>query len=443
MVPRLVVSAATSGAGKTTIAFGLMAALRARGLAVAPFKVGPDYIDPGYHAVATGRPGRNLDPWLVSEHRVAPLFAHGAAASDVAVVEGVMGLYDGRLGVTLGRRGFGSTAHVARLLAAPVVVVIDASHASRTAAAVAHGLATHPEAPRVAGVILNRAGSPRATAETADALAQVGLPLLGTLPAVEGLQVRSRHLGLVPAAEGAARAAAAVAAASDLVAAHVDLDALLALARTAPALDAAPWDPAAEVTPVPGRPRVAIAAGRAFTFRYAETTELLAAAGCEVVEFDPLVDPALPPDTHALYLGGGFPELHADALAANGPLRAAVADAVASGLPTYAECAGLLYLCRTLDGRPMAGALPLDAAMSDRLTLEYDEHTPRADSLVVRAGEPYRYHAFHRTAVTPADGEPHLAATLHAGYHHIHWAGQPTHAQRFAAAAARRAGGTP
>ena len=432
-LPRLVVAAAHSGAGKTTVAFGLMAALRARGLTVAPFKVGPDYIDPGYHALATGRPGRNLDPWLCGEHRIVPLFVHGAADADVSLVEGVMGLLDGRIGLTDGRRGFGSTAHVARLLDAPTVLVVDAAHTARTAAAVAHGLATHPDAPRVGGVILNRTGSPRALAEVTDALAQVGLPLLGTIPRTDALVVPSRHLGLVPAAERG-QAQAVVAAAARVVADHVDLDAVLAVARSAAPLAAEPWRP--HVTPVPGRPRVAVAGGRAFTFRYAETTELLTAAGCEVVEFDPLTDPALPDDTAALYLGGGFPEVYAEQLAGNASLRADVAAALASGLPTYAECAGLLYLCRTLDGLPMAGALPLDARMSARLTLQYDTHTPSGDSVVARAGEPYRFHAFHRTVVDPADGEPHLGASVHASYHHVHWAGYPALAQRFAEAAA-------
>lgn len=435
VIPRLVLAAAASGSGKTTVSFGLMAALRARALTVAPFKVGPDYIDPGYHTLATGRPGRNLDPWLTGEHRIGPLLAHGATGADVAVVEGVMGLFDGKLGAVDGRRGFGSTAHVARLTESPVVLVLDAAHSSRTLAAVAHGLATHPDAPRVAGVILNRIGSARALAEATDALAQVRLPFLGALPRSASLVVPSRHLGLVPAAESAV-AAEVVETAARLVTDHLDLDALLTVARSAPPWSGPAWDPQAEVTPVPGRPRIAVAAGRAFTFRYAETTELLAAAGCEVVPFDPLVDPDLPANTHALYLGGGFPEVFAGDLASNVPLRTAVARRVRAGLPTYAECAGLLYLCRTLDGHPMAGVLPLAARMSDALTLGYGATTPPGDSLVARAGETYHHHEFHRTVVEPAEAHPHLSATIHAGYHHVHWAGHPAWAQRFAETAA-------
>lgn len=235
-----------------------MAALRDRGLAVSPHKVGPDYIDPGFHALATGRPGRNLDPWLCSEELVAPLLLHGARGADVAVIEGVMGLFDGRIGA----RGFGSTAHVARLVSAPVVLVVNAASTSRTAAAVVAGLAGFDPAIRVAGVILNRVGSPRHEAEIRDALAETGVPCLGVLPRVKDLSTPSRHLGLVPAAERD-EAAGVIAQAARLVATHIDLDAVLDVARSAPGLDAEPWDPAAVVIPVAGRPRIAVAGGRA------------------------------------------------------------------------------------------------------------------------------------------------------------------------------------
>ena len=450
MVARLMIGAPNSSSGKTTISVGLMAALRARGLVVAPFKVGPDYIDPGYHALATGLPGRNLDPWLCGAERIAGLLNHGARNARLAVVEGVMGLFDGRLGLTDGRAGFGSTAHVAELIDAPVLLVLDASGVSRTLAATAHGLATHPAAPRVGGVILNRVSSVRAGDELRAACAEVSLPVLGLVPRSADLVVPSRHLGLVPAAERDS-AQAVVAAAAALVADSVDLDAVLALADSAGPLPAEPWRPEAEVRPVRGRPRVAIAGGRAFTFRYAETTELLAAAGCEVVEFDPLGAERLPAGTQALYLGGGFPEIYAAGLAANRPLLAEVRAAIAAGLPTVAECAGLLYLCRSLDGTELVAALPLDAAMGPRLTLGYRDLRAAADTVITRAGESYRSHEFHRTQVTPipqaspdwraawrfADQLEGLgSANLLASYQHLHWAGAPHLAQRFAAAAA-------
>jgi cobyrinic acid a,c-diamide synthase len=447
--PRLVLAAPSSSSGKTTISIGLMAALSARGLGVAPFKVGPDYIDPGYHQLATGRPGRNLDAWLCGTELIAPLFAHGAQGSDLGVVEGVMGLYDGRLGQTEGRRGFGSTAHVAELLAAPVVLVADARGVSRTLAATCLGLAKHPQAPRVAGVILNRVGSQRAVTELRDAFTEVGIQVLGAVPRTAEVHVPSRHLGLVPAAERD-QAEAVVRTAAELVNRHVDLDAVLEIAQQAKPLGVDPWVP--QVEQVEGRPRVAVAAGRAFTFRYAETTELLSAAGCEVVEFDPLCDAQLPAGSAALYLGGGFPEVHAEELAANRPLLADIRAGVEAGLPTVAECAGLLYLCRSLDGMDMANVLPLDAQMSARLTLGYRSLRVPADSVITKPDEAYRSHEFHRTTTMPSTGTPAGALSpafrsengldglagpsLLASYQHIHWAGYPQLAQRFAQAAA-------
>ena len=457
-LPRLLIAAPSTGAGKTTIATGLMAALRARGLAVSGHKVGPDYIDPGYHALATGRPGRNLDPHLVGEHRIVPLLLHGARDADVAVIEGVMGLHDGRIGGD----GFASSGHVARLTSTPVVLVLDVARASRSVAAVAAGVAGFDPGVRVAGVVLNRAGSDRNVTEIRRALEGTGLPVLGVLPRDERLAAPSRHLGLVPAAERT-ESARTIDLLGEQVAARLDLDALLAVAAAAPGLDGVPWDPVDEVRAAgaggatgangvagpagAGRPVVAMAGGRAFTFRYAETEELLRAAGCEVVTFDPLTDAALPPGTRGVYLGGGFPEVYAAELARNRPLLAELRDAVGDGVPTVAECAGLLYLADSLDGVPMAGALPSNhgvrAAMSPSLTLRYPEAAATADSLLGRAGEGVTGHEFHRTRTDPVAGDRpawtiHGAATgfagdsWHASYLHVHWAGYPALAQRFA-----------
>lgn len=440
---RLVVAAPSTGQGKTTIATGLMAAMRARGLEVSGHKVGPDYIDPGYHAVATGRPGRNLDPHQVGEERIAPLLLHGARGADVAVVEGVMGLHDGRLGTD----GFASTAHVAALTRTPVVLVVDIARMSRSVGALVAGMAAYDPAVEVVGVVLNRAGSARNVEEVRRSL---HLPVLGVVPREESLATPSRHLGLVPAAE-CDEAATLVARLGEHVARHVDLDAVLEVARAAPDLDATPWDPAREMTPVPGGPVVAVAGGRAFTFAYAETEELLAAAGCRVVRFDPLTDPALPDGTQALLLGGGFPEVHVGELARNTALLAQVREAVGAGLPTVAECAGMLYLLDSLDDVPMAGVIGTSAAMSERLVLRYPVARAVGDSLLTRAGEEVRGHEFHRTALTRAargwtpawevDRELIGVAspTLHASYLHVHWAGHPHLAQRFAGAAAAAA----
>ncbi|QKW40681.1 cobyrinate a,c-diamide synthase [Actinomadura sp. NAK00032] len=436
----MVVAAPSSGSGKTTVATGLMAALRARGLAVSPHKVGPDYIDPGYHALAAGRPGRNLDPWLVGEERVAPLFRHGAAGCDVAVVEGVMGLFDGR-----GDTGFASTAHVAELLAAPVVLVVDAARQSRSVAALVHGFATFEPGVRVAGVVLNRVGSDRHEELCRGALESAGVPVLGAIRRDDAVVNPSRHLGLIPAAERGAEAVRAVERLGELVARSCDVDALVRLAGTAPPLPGPVWDPAGEVEPVAGRPVVAVAGGPAFTFSYREHVELLRAAGADVAVFDPLRDPALPDGTAGLVIGGGFPEVHAAELAANAPMLAAVA---AFGGPVAAECAGLLYLCEELDGRAMCGLVPGRARMTPRLTLGYREAVAVGSSLLTRPGERFHGHEFHRTVLT-GGGEPLFrwrdgtgtgadgfgGDRITASYLHLHWAGCPEAAQRLVSSA--------
>jgi len=468
-IPRLVVAAPASGHGKTTVATGLMAALAARGLAVSGHKVGPDYIDPGYHALATGRPARNLDPVLCGADTIAPLFAHGAAGADVAVIEGVMGLFDGR-----GATADGSTAHVAHLLGAPVVLVVDAAAQGRSVAALVSGFASFDPGLRLAGVILNRAGSARHEEILRDALAGIGMPVLGALRRDEGIAAPSRHLGLVPAAEREGAARRAVGRLAALVAGAVDLDAVVTLARQADTRSALPWDPVTAlansatggVTMTSGgiearqardhdweegssamRPVVAVAGGAAFTFCYTETMELLTAAGADVVTVDPLRDEALPPGTGALVLGGGFPEVHAGELSANEPLRTDVARLAGSGAPVVAECAGLLYLARELDGLPMCGVVDATAAMTPRLTLGYRDAVAAGPSVLAPAGTPVRGHEFHRTTVVPGSPaapawtfggreEGFVRAGVHASYLHLHWAGYPGVARRVVAAAA-------
>lgn len=451
-LPRLVIAAAASSSGKTTIATGLMAALTHRGRWVAGFKVGPDFIDPGYHALATGRPGRNLDPVLTSEDLVPSLLLHGAtnpAPADLAIIEGVMGLFDGRLGTG----GFGSTAHVARLVNAPVLLVVDAAGSSRTAAAVALGLRGFDSAVRIAGVIVNRVASPGHGRELQAVFDAAGMPVLGLVSRSAGIAAPSRHLGLVPAAERL-ESAVTVDTLAEHLADCVDLDAVQALAASAPSLDATAWRPEGVVQPAAGAPLIGLLAGRAFTFRYAETEELLRAAGCRVVEIDPLVDTTLPAGIAGLYAGGGFPEVHAVDLSANSALRAEIAAAIADGLPTVAECAGQLYLGRHLDGHPMVGALPASARMTPRLTLGYRQAVAPADTLLTEAGTTVTGHEFHRTRTSPAHGSSAAWAwdqradgfssdpagrgtpSLHSSYLHTHWAGHPGIAQRFAQAAA-------
>jgi cobyrinic acid a,c-diamide synthase len=448
-LPRLVIAAPASGHGKTTVATGLMGALSATDLKVAGFKAGPDYIDPGYHTLATGRPGRNLDPYLCGEEQVAPLLLHGAQTpepADVAIIEGVMGLFDGQIGA----EGFASTAHVASLVRAPVIMVLDTSHMSRTAAAIVHGLNTFDPNIRLSGVIINKSGSDRHAAEIIAALHATDIEVLGVLPRDAGIEIPSRHLGLVPAAERV-EAAEAVSQLARRISDHVALDSIMSIAQAAPALEAEPWSADQHVRPPSeARPVVAIAAGRAFSFRYAETDELLRAAGCEPVIFDPASDEQLPVGTAGLYLGGGFPEMHATELSANDALRHQIRAAIEDGMPTVAECAGLLYLCRSLDGVPMVGAVKAAAIMTKRLTLSYRTVIADRDHLLARGGTQVTGHEFHRTTVEPShgpaaawllDGEPIGFSldpadtgheTLHASYLHLHWAGYPELAQRFA-----------
>ncbi|GGT11474.1 hydrogenobyrinate a,c-diamide synthase [Streptomyces chromofuscus] len=484
-MPRLVIAAPASGSGKTTVATGLMAALAARGLAVSAHKVGPDYIDPGYHALATGRVGRNLDAYLCGPELIGPLFAHGARGCDVAVVEGVMGLYDG----AAGQGELASTAQVAKVLRAPVVLVVDASSQSRSVAALVHGFVSWDPEVRVGGVILNKVASDRHEELLREALESVGVPVLGVLRRAPQVDTPSRHLGLVPVAERRGAAVEAVAAMASQVREGCDVEGLLGLARTAGALSCAAWDagealvsspPPPLPVPVPGRTapshppegsapwtpdrperarprtpdglmgagarvRVAVAGGAAFTFSYAEHAELLAAAGAEVVVFDPLRDEELPEGTDGLVVGGGFPEVYAGELSANEPLRKAVAALAETGAPVAAECAGLLYLCRELDGRPMCGVLDAVARMSERLTLGYRDAVTVSDSVLAGVGTRMRGHEFHRTVVEPGAGaapawgvraprprvEGFVQRGVHASYLHTHWASAPGVARRF------------
>jgi cobyrinic acid a,c-diamide synthase len=466
-VPRVVIAAPGSGHGKTSVATGLLGALRQRGLKVSPHKVGPDYIDPGYHALAAGRPGRNLDPWLVGEERIAPMFAWGARTpepADVAVIEGVMGLFDG----VAGQGDFASTAHVARLLNAPVVLVVDSRGVSSSAAALLHGFTTWDPGTRVGGVIFNKAGSPRHEELLREAADAAGVPVLGVLRRQDQLTVPSRHLGLIPAAELGGPAAGVVAALARVVAASVDLDAVLRLARTAGPLPEARQDQAPErERPALPRPRIAIAGGPAFTFGYAEHPELLTAAGAEVVTFDPVRDEELPAAVDGLVIGGGFPEEHAEALSANEPLRARVAALARAGAPVMAECAGLLYLARSIDGHPMCGVLDADAVMTGRLTLGYRDAVAAVTSPLAPAGARVHGHEFHRTVIQAAEPrgpgpaasawhwrqpggpvtEGFVQGRVHASYLHTHWNGVPGAAGRITAAAreyrqARQSGGT-
>jgi len=392
--PGFVLAAPNSGTGKTSVAAGLCAALRATGRRIRAFKVGPDYLDPTYLACATGETAYNLDEVLVSPEYVAARYALSSEGRDLAVVEGVMGLYDG------GPGGVGSTARVASLLGLPVVLVVDARAGAQTVAAVAHGMASFPGAPAVAGVLANRVAGEDHRESIREALARVGLPLLGALPRLEG-SFPSRHLGLIPAEEAAAREGIGCLAAA--LRAGCDLEALARAARPPRFSGALP--------PLPeplGRPvRLAVARDPAASFFYPDQIELFRRLGAEVRFFSPLADGALPEGTEAVYLPGGYPEEHAAALSENRGMLDALRGAAAAGIPIFAECGGLMLLSRGVGEReggrtfPLAGLLDLDCRMGDRLArFGYVEVLARRDSLLFRRGETARGHEFHYSSAS-------------------------------------------
>ena len=479
MIPRVVVAGTSSGAGKTSVACGLIAALRSRGHVVQGFKVGPDYIDPSYHALASGRPGRNLDAFLSGPGLIAPLFLHGSAEADVAVIEGVMGLFDG----ASGRGELASTAHVAKLLDAPVLLVIDAASMARSAAAVVHGYRTFDPDVEIAGVVVNKVGSDHHVELLREAIEPLGVPVVGALRRDERVAAPERHLGLVPAVEREHRTRAAIEALGEAVLAHVDLDGVLALARSAPPLVGVAWSASASAQvlasaspplapastareegglapaggargerpiAIAGEPTIAIARGPAFSFHYEENLELLRAAGATLAPFDPMTDVALPEDADALILAGGFPEVFGAELSANVALREQIAAFAGAGRPVLAECGGLLYLCEELDGLPMCGVLPARGRMAGRLSIGYREAVAQSASALWQAGEQVRGHEFHYSVVE-GDGaaaweltargrtrpEGLVAGAVHGSYLHVHWAAFPQAARRLVEAAAR------
>jgi cobyrinic acid a,c-diamide synthase len=383
-IPRIVIAGTWSGCGKTTVARGLMAAFTARDLVVQPFKVGPDFIDPTHHTAICGRVSRNLDPFMMGEGEVRSVFDRASEGADLAIIEGVMGLFDGVDG------GFvSSTAQVAELLSAPVLLVVEPKGMSGSVHAVIRGYATHRPGTSPAGIIFNRVGSPRHRA-----LIEAGLPAraLGWVPRRDDLALGSRHLGLVMASEveqgaGAARAG--------IFSECCDLDAILGLARGAPPL------PGPVVSrPAPARPvetRIAVARDAAFCFMYQENLDRLERAGSDLAFFSPLTDPL--PDAGGLYLPGGYPELHAGSLSASSFLRD-LRKACDDGMPVYGECGGLIALSESLEaeGReyPLAGVLPARASLTERVqALGYVEARATGSASALTPGITLRGHEFH------------------------------------------------
>ena len=435
----LVIAGTQSGVGKTSVTAGVIGALRARGLRVAPFKAGPDYLDPTFHSVAAGQACRNLDSWIMPRETIVRSFRRAGTRADVAIVEGVMGLFDGRSG----EDEAGSTAQLAKFLDLPVVLVVDASAMARSAAAMVLGYARLDPGVKVAGVVLNRiAGERHYEAAKVAIERQSGVPVLGMLPRDEGLALPERHLGLISAMER--DASAGLARLADAVGRQIDLDALPRLAA-----DVAAPEPEDE-RPVASRVPIAIARDRAFAFYYEDGLDELRAQGAELIPFSPLGDQRLPAGARGVYLGGGYPEVFAAELAANQAMHGALRDHAANGLPIYAECGGHMYLGQSLttaDGaaHAMVGLTPVRSTISGtRLSLGYRSATALRDGPVARAGEILRGHEFHLSAAEPLPDEtacwefdqPQRAdgfarGNLWSSYLHLHFGAAPQAAARF------------
>ena len=448
-IPRIVIAATQSGGGKTTLVTGLLAALRTRGLTVQSFKVGPDYIDLGYHRLASGRTGHNLDTWLVPEARLTEIFARECAGADIAVIEGVMGLYDG------GRRGISSTAAIAKALDAPVLLVIDAKSVGASAAATALGFRVYDARLNLAGVLLNRLGSETHEEMIREAMAGIDMPVYGVLRRDAALALPERHLGLTPVEENAA--AETVRAIGERVEAGLDLDSILKLARSAAPMTIAEVKRAEKAAPV----RIGIAHDEAFSFYYAASLAELEAYGAEIIAFSPLHDEALP-EVDGVLIGGGFPEMFAAQLAENASMRASLCRAAEEGMPIYAECGGYMYLMQSLvdfDGveHAMAGIFPARARMTEKLQMVgYVEAEQAVDTVLGSAGLLLHGHEFHfsvEEAERAADlvrpftftklrnGARYAAGCVYknvlGSYLHLHFAGCQTAAENFVEACRR------
>ncbi len=450
-LPRILLAGVTSGCGKTIAVSAILRALQARGLRAQPFKTGPDYIDPSYHSCAAGLPSRTLDAWLLPSAALRELFARAAAAADLSVIEGMMGFYDGRDDTDAG-----SSAELAKLLETPVILMIDAGKTSRTAAAVALGCQRYDPQVKLAGFILNRVAGDLHYRWCAGPITDAtGLPVLGYLPEEPSFALPERHLGLVPMAEGRIAEELFVSLARQAEQ-TVDLDGVLKVARSAPPLaeEASGLFPA---KPVPARARIALARDEAFSFYYEDTLDLLRAWGADLAAFSPLADTDLPAGTSGVYIGGGFPELYARQLSTNRPLLNALRGAAERGLPVYAECGGLMYLCEgivDLEGarHRMAGLIggwsTLDGS---RLSIGYRDATALRSSFLLSAGERVRGHEFHwsqmrepvpeESAAYRFDGvqgrcEGYASGGILATYLHLHFGADARLAPRFVSACA-------
>ncbi len=450
-IPRVVIAGACSGVGKTTISVGIMSALREAGFTVQSFKVGPDYIDPSYHSAVTGRPAGNLDAWMVPQDQIVELFRRAVASTDIAVVEGVMGLYDGSSG--LGEAG--STAQIAKILRCPVILVIDAYAMARTAGAVALGYKKFDENVNISGVILNRIGGASHTAWCKQAIEDAtGIPVIGALPRNQEIELPERHLGLIPTPEKEPLDKF-FSKTTRFIRSNVNLDAVIKIAKSAPEI------PEVEhpIYPAKNHPRtvaIGVAFDEAFNFYYSGNLDLLEAYGAEIKYFSPIHDKALPANVSGLYIGGGFPEMLAKELEANDAMQRAIRKAADSGMPIYAECGGLMYLTDAIvdfDGKSfrMASALHAKTVMVKKVLLNYALADVTRDNPLSNAGSHLRGHEFHSSKIVDLPADAEFAYTLQRGvgidgqhdawlqqnvlasYLHVHFAQNAEIAQNFIA----------
>ncbi|MFW0861393.1 MAG: cobyrinate a,c-diamide synthase [Dethiobacter sp.] len=449
---RILIAGTHSGVGKTMLTAGLIFALRRRGQHVVPFKVGPDYIDPGFHAAAAGVPASNLDSWMLPPDQVLEILHRRVPADAIAVIEGAMGLYDGRIG----QGEIGSSAHVAKLTKTPVLLVASGAKMARSAAALVGGYLQFDQDVPFVGIVFNQLSGESHFHLLEEAVrSYLSLPVFGYLAKDNRVTVPERHLGLLPAAENR-DLKELVTLLADLVEEKIDVNAVLAAASAAGPLP----EPTRKIFPVKGERlscRIAIARDAAFSFYYAENLELLSCFGAELVFFSPLHDSKLPEESHGILLGGGFPEIFAAKLAQNEAIRQAVKEAAIAGVPIYAECGGYMYLAQELQDSmgqvwPMAGVFPGRAVMREkRRALGYVEVTGLAENFLLPENETCRGHEFHWSEMeqtsTPVlfrklpQGEMsgERFANCQGSYFHLHFLSNPGMARRFITACANYA----
>ncbi|MCL6472075.1 MAG: cobyrinate a,c-diamide synthase [Firmicutes bacterium] len=454
LYPRVIVAGTSSGVGKTTISLAIMAALSKKGFKVQGFKVGPDFIDPGYYQLATGRAGRNLDTWMMGKRNTLASFTSAASEVDVSIIEGVMGLYDGR-----GALAVGSTAEVAKLIDSPVIVVIDCAKMGASAGAVALGYLKYDESVSIKGFILNRIGSKKHEEMVKRSVeSATGLPVLGCVRKAEEISIPERHLGLVTQEE-TRLSSRYIEALAEMAERSIDIEATIDIAvcggkiKTGLELSQPGFD--SELPCLPQGVKIGVAYDKAFSFYYHDNFDLLKMYGAELAFFSPLSDRRLPDGIRGLYLGGGYPEVYAAELSNNRNLADEIKDMVESGLPVYAECGGLIYLAQAVDGfdnktRIMSKALPLVCKMQNGPTLGYREVIAITDSVIASKGDILRGHEFHYSTIAEVHGELKPAYKTDNGsnegfiykntlasYIHLHFAGQPEAAGRFVLACRR------